>query len=358
VTRLTPGAGPREACRLPVSCATTVAGVEDEVPETPAADAEPADRTLLQKVLDTLWRLVVTTVGSCLKHRVTGLAAEGAFFAVLSVPPLIFALIGGVGYVSDNFSAAKIDDIRQAVIDLFSTFLTDRAVNQVIEPTLNQVLNGGRFDVISVGFVLALWSGSRALNVFVDTITIMHGLGGHRGIVKTRALSFVLYILALITGAVTIPLVVAGPTLVRGWLPNRADFLMNFYWPTVLIICICFLATLYHVSVPVRTNWSFNLPGATFSLIAWILGSYLLRWVITVTATDSRSIYGPLAAPIAVLLWLYIVALAVLIGAAVNAAFDTVFPQEMTTRARRELVVRLRSRVAQARERGGEPTVD
>ncbi|RHW26192.1 YihY/virulence factor BrkB family protein [Nocardioides immobilis] len=313
---------------------------------------------MLQRVLHLLWRLIVTTVGACLKHRVTGLAAEGAFFAVLSVPPLIFALIGGVGYVSDNFSAAQIQDIREAVIDLFSTFLTDRAVNQVIEPTLNQVLKGGRFDVISVGFVLALWSGSRALNVFVDTITIMHGLGGHRGIVKTRALSFVLYILALITGAISIPLVVAGPTLVRDWLPNRADFLMEFYWPTVVVICICFLATLYHVSVPVRTNWSFNLPGATFALVAWILGSYLLRWVITVTATDSRSIYGPLAAPIAILLWLYIVALAVLIGAAVNAAFDTVFPQDTTTRARRELVARLRNRVQQARERGGEPTVD
>jgi len=254
--------------------------------------------------------------------------------------------------VSDSFSAAQIQDIREAVIDLFSTFLTDRAVNQVIEPTLTQVLKGGRFDVISLGFVLSLWSGSRALHVFVDTITIMHGLGGHRGIVKTRALSFVLYILALITGAISIPLVVAGPTLVRDWLPERGDFLMSFYWPTVIVICICFLATLYHVSVPVRTNWSFNLPGATFSLAAWIFGSYVLRWVLTVTAADSHSIYGPLAAPIAILLWLYIVALAVLIGAAVNAAFDTVFPQDSTTRARKELVARLRNRVQQARERG------
>ena len=41
--------------------------------------------------LDTLWRLVVTTVSSCLRYRVTGLAAEAAFFAVLSVPPLVFA---------------------------------------------------------------------------------------------------------------------------------------------------------------------------------------------------------------------------------------------------------------------------
>ena len=313
---------------------------------------EAAERPFFRRLLDLVWRLVVTTVGSCLKYRVTGLAAEGAFFAVLSVPPLIFALAGAVGYVSENFTDAQVADIQQAVVDLFSTFLTDRAVNRVIVPTMDDVFTGGRFDVISLGFVLALWSGSRALNVFVDTITIMHGLGGHRGIVKTRALSFVLYILALITGAVSIPLVVAGPTIVRKWLPNRADFLMNFYWPAVIILCICFLATLYHVSVPVKTNWTFNLPGATFSLVAWIVGSYLLRWVLTVTATDSRSIYGPLAAPIAILLWLYIVAIAVLIGAAVNAAFDTVFPQDATSRARRELVARVRSRVAQARDRG------
>ena len=169
---------------------------------------------------------VVTTVGSCMRHRVTGLAAEAAFFAVVSVPPLIFALAGAIGYVSDQFSAAQVADVRQAVIDLSSRALTDSAVDRIIEPTINDVLEGGRFDVISLGFVLALWSGSRALNVFVDTITIMHGLGGHRGIVKTRALSFLLYILAMITGMVAIPLVVAGPTLVRDVLPERFEFVM------------------------------------------------------------------------------------------------------------------------------------
>ncbi|KRB74172.1 ribonuclease BN [Nocardioides sp. Root190] len=316
----------------------------DEVgSDAPAPTDQPTDQPTdrVRRFGQLFWRLVVSTVSSCLRYRVTGMAAEGAFFAVLSVPPLIFALAGGVGYVTTHFTAAQVDEVRRAVIDLFSAFLTDTAVNRVIVPTMNDVLEGGRFDVISLGFVLALWSGSRALNVFVDTITIMHGLGGHRGIVKTRALAFVLYILAVITGAITLPLVVAGPKLVRSWLPNRAEFLMEFYWPLIVVICICFLATLYHVSVPVRTNWSFNLPGATFSLVSWIGGSYLLRWILTVTAQDSHSIYGPLAAPIAILIWLYIAALAVLIGAGVNAAFDEVFPQESTQRARRELMSRL-----------------
>ncbi len=316
--------------------------------ESHAVSGDLPDR--LRRLRDVIWRLVVTTVSSCIRYRVTGLAAEAAFFAVLSVPPLIFAMAGAIGFISDRFTAAQVADVRDAVIELSRQALTESAVNGIIVKTIDSVLEGGRFDVISLGFVLALWSGSRALNVFVDTITIMHGLGGHRGIIRTRALSFLLYVLAMITGIISVPLVVAGPKLVGNWLPERFDFVMSFYWPTVVVVCICFLATLYHVSVPVRTNWSFNLPGATFSLVAWVLGSYLLRWVLTVTAADSKSIYGPLAAPIAILIWLYLVAIAVLIGAAVNAAFDTVFPQKATMRARLEQVARLRQRRSRDRE--------
>jgi len=76
--------------------------------------------------------------------------------------------------------------------------------------------------------------------------------------------------------------------------------------------------------------------------VVWILGSWGLRALLTATASNSMSIYGPLAAPIAVLLWLYLLAIAVLIGAAVNAAFDTVFPQLTTANARRDVVSRLR----------------
>ena len=72
-----------------------------------------------------------------------------------------------------------------------------------------------------------------------------------------------------------------------------------------------------------------------------LLGSFVLRWILQSTV-GGTSIYGPLAAPIAVLLWLYVLALAVLIGAAVNAAFDSVFPQKSTTGARQELMTRLR----------------
>src|SRR6476619_5369294 len=237
--------------------------------------------TRLVAARDTAWRLVVSTVGTCFRNRVTGLAAEAAFFALLSLPPLLFGLAGSIGYVFDSISPAQVEQVRRSILEVCSRALTPQTVDAIVRPTLNDVFGGGRFDVISVGFILALWSGSRALNVFVDTITIMYGLDGHRGIVKTRVLSFSLYVLGLITGVVTIPLVVAGPGLVHRVVPDRLDFINELYWPVVLVLCICFLATLYHVSVPVRTNWSFNLPGAVFALFCWIFGSYLLRWVLT-----------------------------------------------------------------------------
>jgi membrane protein len=333
----------REGWRLVRGCPETAAHVVtvDTMPgPEPPRPADGAGRSgfvwppWALQLRETSWRIVVSTVGSSMRHRVTGLAAEAAFFTVLSVPPLIFALAGAIGYVTQSFSPDQVDHVTNAIIDLASRFLTDSAVHRVIQPTIDDVLEGGRFDVISVGFVLALWSGSRAMHVFVDTITIMHGLSGHRGIVKTRALSFSLYLLAIVTGVVALPLAVAGPRLIHRWLPNRADFLVSFYWPVVLVASIFFLATLYHVSIPVRTRWRVNLPGAAFALGVWLLGSFLLREFLTVTAADSRSIYGPLAAPIAVLLWLYILSLAVLVGAALNAAFDTVFAEERTARAR------------------------
>jgi membrane protein len=265
-------------------------------------------------------------MGACLRYRVTGLAAEAAFFAILSLPPLIFGLAGAIGFVADRFDVETIASFREEVLGLSARALTPEAVNSVIAPTLDDVLSGGRFEVISIGFVLALWSGSRALNVLVDTITIMYGLGGKRGIVRTRALSFSLYVVFLLAGVVLLPLVLAGPSFVDKVLPNRLQLVSSLYWPVVLIGSVCILATLYHLSVPVRSHWRGELPGAALTLLMWIGGSALLRLVLSLS-TGGSSIYGPLAAPIAVLIWLYLISIATLIGAAFNAAVDKVWPR-------------------------------
>jgi len=279
---------------------------------------EPIERPALAGLVR---RLVTRTVAGCLRYRVTGLAAEAAFFAILSLPPLVFGLAGAIGFVAEQYQVAQVDVLKAQVLDLASQALTPGTVDQVIAPTLDEVLGGGRVDVISIGFVLALWSGSRALNVFLDTITIMYGLGGRRGIVKTRALSFTLYVAALLLAIVLVPLVLAGPEVVADVLPEGIGFVARLYWPAVLVLSVGFLTSLYHLAVPVRKGWRRELPGAVLTLTFWVLGSYFVRWALGFS-TGGTSIYGPLAAPIAVLLWLYVLSISVLIGAAFNAAVD------------------------------------
>jgi len=272
------------------------------------------------------WRVIAQTFGACLRYRVTGLAAEAAFFALLSLPPLVFGLAGAVGFVAQRFSVTTVAEFRTQVLDLALRLLTPTAVNDVIAPTLDDVLFQGRFEIISIGFVIALWSGSRAINVVVDTITIMYGMAGHRGILRTRALSFTLYVVLLVAAVVLLPLVLAGPGLVDRAVPDRLGAIGYLYWPVVLVGTAAALATLFHLAVPVRTRWRTDLPGAALTLLLWLGGSALLRLILGLSI-GSSSIYGPLAAPIAVLLWLYLINLALLVGAAFNASLEANEPR-------------------------------
>ncbi|MEU5421852.1 YihY/virulence factor BrkB family protein [Streptomyces sp. NPDC001407] len=292
------------------------------------------------------WLLLKDTVNSCVEYRVTGLAAEAAFFTLLSLPPLLLGLLGLLGYLDDWTGTNTIGSIQENILKASATVLSDKGVTEIAKPLLRDVTKG-RPDVISLGFAVALWSGSRAVNVFVETITIMYGLEGKRGIVRTRVLAFVLYVVALVIGAIVLPLMVAGPEEVVNVVPWSADLVRYLYWPVLILLSVAFLTTLYHVSVPVRSPWQEDIPGALVALTMWVIGSLLLRVYLTHTV-EGLTIYGSLAAPVAVLLWIGVSAFAVLVGAAVNAAIDRVWPSVATAGARAE-VDRQRA-VALARE--------
>ncbi|MFC8856919.1 YihY/virulence factor BrkB family protein [Streptomyces sp. NPDC057144] len=303
-------------------------------PERPSGRLHRA-RVLYRNVSKrrTAWLLLKDTVNSCMEYRILGLAAEAAFFTLLSVPPLLLSLLGLLGYVDSWIGADTTESLRNNILDASRAVLSEKGVKQITEPILDDVMKGSRPDVISIGFLFALWSGSRAVNVFIDTITVMYGLDGVRGIVRTRLMAFLLFIVALLIGSVALPLMVAGPDAVVRIVPWSTTVVQVLYWPVVIILSVAFLTTLYHVSVPVRSPWIEDVPGALVALAMWVLGSFLLRIYLTSTV-EGPTIYGSLAAPVAVLLWIGVSAFAVLVGAAVNAAIDRVWPAAATAAAR------------------------
>ncbi len=87
---------------------------------------------------------------------------------------------------------------------------------------------------------------------------------------------------------------VAGPDAVVQIVPWSATLVQVLYWPVVIVLSVVFLTTLYHVSVPVRSPWVEDVPGALVALAMWVFGSFLLRIYLTSTV-EGPTIYGSLA---------------------------------------------------------------
>jgi membrane protein len=256
-----------------------------------------------------------------MEYRITGLAAEAAFWVLLSLPALALCAVGVLGYLHGELGTVRSARLEHDLSAVAGTVLSPRTVRQTVAPTLHGMLTSGHADVVSVGFLVALWSGSRALNVAIDTITVASGQNGRRGIVRTRLLAFGLYLPALLLGAAMVAVVLVGSELLTDVTPVAAALRGPLMWPAVAAALVVFVGTLYHLALPDRPRWRAGLPGALVALAVWAAGSALLRVYLHSSqyGTTGGAGFGRLAATAAVLLWLYITALAVLIGAVFNA---------------------------------------
>jgi membrane protein len=273
-------------------------------------------------------RTLAGTLDGMIADRVTGLAAEAAFFALLSLPPFLLAVVGTIGYFHGLIGADNIAALQGDIARAARTVLTQSTVNDTVMPIVRDILNGGRADAVSIGFLISLWSGSRAMSTYMDAITIAYNLEGRRSWLTKRVLAYFLYAGGVVVGIIVLPLLVIGPKLAQQAIHHSIGGASHLvvtaaYWPFVLLFSIAALATLYHLAVPVKTRWRRDLPGAVLALLIWIGGSLLLRLYLG-SSVHEGSAYGSLGAPVAVLLWLYVTALAVLIGAEFNSAFSTV----------------------------------
>jgi membrane protein len=290
--------------------------------------------------LATAWTLVSATAVKAWNDRVLGLSAEAGFWQLLSLPSMLLGVLGVIGFLSGTLGPDTVQSVENAVLNAARHVIVPDAVDSTVRPALDRILAGGRADVVSISFVISLWTGSSAMATYVNTITIAYGLRAHRHAVRSRIVALFLYIGFVIVGIVLLPLLILGPSLVVRVFPTHWERLVHditvvAYWPAVALISLALLTTLYHLAIPVRTPWRRAVPGAVVGLLIWIVGSTLLRewleWAFRSTAT-----YGPFSAPIAVLLFLYLTALAILIGAELNAQIDLMWPLPSTEAARLE----------------------
>ncbi|MEP6600161.1 MAG: YhjD/YihY/BrkB family envelope integrity protein [Actinomycetota bacterium] len=274
--------------------------------------------------------LVGRTASKAWNDRILGLSAEAAFWQLLSLPSLALAALASLGYVSRWIGPGTIDRTEIQLESTFARAFSSEVVSQIVTPTLREVLHGRRIDVISIGFVLALWAGSSATSTFVNTITIAYGMREQRGAVRSRLLALGLFLGSVIVGVMLLPMLVLGPDLVSDLFPKQhretaGTIIHRGYYPAVALLILLGLTSLYHLSPPCRLPWRRGVPGALLAMVVFLAGSVGLRAYIRFIL-DQNHAYGALAAPIAALLFFYVLAFGVLLGAEFNAAIEFVSP--------------------------------
>ena len=100
------------------------------------------------------------------------------------------------------------------------------------------------------------------------------------------------------------------------------------YWPLVTLLTVGGLTSLYHISTPRRSPWLRDAPGAVVTMVLWIVASFVVRGTIAASLAAARRSTARCRAPIVLLIWLYTLAIAVLIGAAANASIRELYPHE------------------------------
>lgn len=283
-------------------------------------------------------RLLSRTLGSAWDDDIFSESAAAAFWQTLSLPPLLLGIFGVLGYIGGWFGPDTVTAVQQWIINLTGGVFSTNAVEEIIVPTVTDILTVARGEIVSVGFLLSLWSGSSAMAAFVDAITRAHGQYQLRNLVWQRFLSVLLYLVGLVTGIALLPVAALGPRLLLllpdWWEPVAGVVLGTLYFPIVGLVLALALTTLYRIALPLKPPWYRGIPGALLAALVFLAGASIVRFYLN-WITSTGYTYGALGAPIAFLLATFIIALAIILGAHFNSAVQEMWPAQLHRRGKR-----------------------
>lgn len=282
------------------------------------------------------WATVKRTLSRAWDDNIFSESAAAAFWQTLSLPPLLLGLLGSLGYVGAWFAPNTLELVQGEIVRFADGLFSRNAVDEIIAPTVDSILTTGRGELVSLGFLISLWSGSSALSSFVDAITRAHDQYGVRNPIWQRTIALLMYLVGLVAGIVALPLLALGPDRVTRLLPaalrDDATSLIGWlYYPALGLVLMATLTTLYRTALPAKPPWRRCLPGALLAAVVFLVGVTGLRiylnWI-----TQTGYTYGALAAPIAFLLAAFFIGFAVVIGAHFNASIQHFRPAHLKDR--------------------------
>jgi membrane protein len=259
--------------------------------------------------------LRLTYAGVKSKHT-SQLAAGLSYYFILSLFPLLISFAAALALI-------PLPHLFDQILILMAKFVPSDSMG-LVRGVLRDVAVRHGGSLLSVGILLTVWAASGGVAALIDAVNVAYDLPDKRSFIHRRALAIGLMFGVGALAISALALMVVGPGF-GTWLARKVGLGAFFVamWPylrwVLSIVCAILSIELIYMFAPSsRRPFGSTLPGAVMALITWLvlssaLGVYLRQF------SHLNKTYGTLAAAIALLLWLYWTAFAILVGAQFNA---------------------------------------
>jgi membrane protein len=262
------------------------------------------------------WEIARRTYEEVDRDRVQAVAAGVTFYSLLALFPALTAFVSLYGLVNDP---ASIGDHIAALDAFLPTGAPEFLKDQIAR------ISGGGSATLGLAFFIslavALWSANAGVKALFDALNVAYGEDEKRGFLKLNAIS-----LALTAGIIAFLLLALGAiaaipiVLDYVYLGAASEWLISIgRWPVLFIVLVIGLGIIYRFG-PSRdeAQWKWVSPGALVAAVGWVVGSVLFSWYVA-NFKDYNKTYGAIGAVIGLLIWMWLSATIVLVGAELNA---------------------------------------
>jgi membrane protein len=264
-------------------------------------------------------RAMAVIVGrELVRTRALDVAAGLAFWAMMSMIPLLMAVVAIVSLLHLPTLIPQLLSVLAMLVPPSALALMEKLVGTLLTP---------HRGVLSFGLATYVWSSTGMFTSLIAALDIAYDVKKERSWVRDRIQAILLTFTS--GGLLTIALLmlVAGPDFVH--FVNRFMVVppqLEKLWPVIRYgtVFICFVVALelvYFLAPNRKQHFKSSLPGALFAIGVWFLGSAGLAYYLDHLSNFAK-LYGGMGALLALMFWIYLVALATLAGAELNAELE------------------------------------
>jgi len=266
------------------------------------------------------WKGIVVRAGKRFReHNGTLLAAALAYSSFFAIPAV---LLVATGLFTLFAVPGTIDHLMRQLSGVMPPEATQLLGNSLKRADSHP---GSSIFVTVLGFAIAVWSVTGAMNAYMLAVNIAHGREDRRSFVSKRIVALEMAAVIGVAFLLVAVLTIFGPVVERS-LSSRAGGAGGLVtvawwalqWPILLAALLVAFATLLFLGPDVdQRKWSFLTPGSLVAALVWIAASGLFA-VYTSTFASYNKTWGALSAVIVTLTWLWLTGVALLLGAEIN----------------------------------------